>query len=63
MTHTHARTAVCLSLITEGDPDKLPIIKDYKTKIETELVEICNDILGIIGKLVVAVISCCFVLG
>jgi 14-3-3 protein epsilon len=28
--------------------DKMTIIKDYKAKIETELVEICNDILSII---------------
>jgi 14-3-3 protein epsilon len=26
----------------------MTIIKDYKVKIETELVEICNDILSII---------------
>merc|ERR1712216_1083030 len=31
-----------------GDADKMTIIKDYKAKIETELVDICNDILNII---------------
>ena len=28
----------------------MEIIKDYKSKIECELVEICNDILGIIEE-------------
>merc|ERR1712048_1336825 len=28
--------------------DKLSLIRDYKAKIEDELIEICNDILGII---------------
>merc|ERR1712071_610369 len=39
---------VVTSIEQKGDSDKMEIIKDYKTKIETELVEICNDILGII---------------
>merc|ERR1712007_139196 len=30
--------------------DKMSIIKDYKAKIENELCEICNDILGIIEE-------------
>merc|ERR1711934_399724 len=33
-----------------GDPEKMSIIEDYKSKIEAELVEICNDILGIIKE-------------
>jgi 14-3-3 protein epsilon len=41
---------VVTSIEQKGDPEKLSIIKDYKSKIETELVDICNDILGIIGK-------------
>jgi 14-3-3 protein epsilon len=39
---------VVTSIEQKGDPDKMTIIKDYKAKIEAELVEICNDILGII---------------
>merc|ERR1711915_488521 len=38
------------SIEQKGEPDKLPTIKDYKAKIEDELVEICNDILGIIDS-------------
>merc|ERR1712100_760144 len=41
---------VVTSIEQKGDSDKLTIIKDYKTKIESELVEICNDILGIIDE-------------
>mmetsp|Transcript_25464 Transcript_25464/g.37617 ORF Transcript_25464/g.37617 Transcript_25464/m.37617 type:complete len:247 (-) Transcript_25464:401-1141(-) len=32
----------------DNDGDKVQLIKDYKDKIESELLEICNDILGII---------------
>ena len=39
---------VVTSIEQKGDPDKMTIIKDYKAVIESELVEICNDILGII---------------
>jgi len=39
---------VVTSIEQKGDADKLTVIKDYKAKIETELVEICNDILSII---------------
>lgn len=41
---------VVTSIEQKGEPDKLTIIKDYKAKIEEELVEICNDILGIIDS-------------
>jgi len=41
---------VVTSIEQKGEPDKLTIIKDYKAKIEDELVEICNDILGIIDS-------------
>eukprot|EP00980_Cylindrotheca_fusiformis_P029074 scaffold22713_cov139-Cylindrotheca_fusiformis.AAC.11 len=34
--------------IEQKGADKMEIIKEYKSKIETELVDICNDILGII---------------
>jgi 14-3-3 protein len=34
---------VVTSIEQKGDPDKMTIIKDYKAKIESELVEICND--------------------
>merc|ERR1712228_812819 len=34
----------------KGDADKMSIIKDYKAKIETELVDICDDILNIIEE-------------
>ena len=37
---------VVTSIEQKGDPEKMTIIKDYKSKIETELVDICNDILG-----------------
>ena len=39
---------VVTSIEQKGDSEKMEIIKDYKSKIESELVEICNDILGII---------------
>ena len=39
---------VVTSIEQKGDPDKMTIIKDYKAKIEAELVEICRDILSII---------------
>jgi len=41
---------VVTSIEQKGDADKMSIIKDYKAKIEDELVEICNDILGIIEE-------------
>jgi 14-3-3 protein epsilon len=41
---------VVTSIEQKGDSDKMTIIKDYKQKIETELVEICNDILSIIEE-------------
>ena len=37
---------VVTSIEQKGDPEKMTIIKDYKSKIESELVDICNDILG-----------------
>lgn len=39
---------VIASIEQKGDSDKMQIIKDYKAKIEAELVDICNDILSII---------------
>ena len=39
---------VVTSIEQKGDADKLEIIKNYKSKIEEELVDICNEILGII---------------
>lgn len=41
---------VVTSIEQKGDADKMSVIKDYKSKIETELSEICNDILGIIEE-------------
>jgi len=41
---------VVTSIEQKGDSDKMSIIKDYKMKIETELVDICNDILSIIDE-------------
>mmetsp|Transcript_6520 Transcript_6520/g.8566 ORF Transcript_6520/g.8566 Transcript_6520/m.8566 type:complete len:250 (+) Transcript_6520:324-1073(+) len=41
---------VVTSIEQKGDADKMEIIRDYKAKIEAELVEICNDILGIIEE-------------
>lgn len=41
---------VVTSIEQKGESDKLTIIKDYKSKIETELVDICNDILSIIEE-------------
>jgi 14-3-3 protein epsilon len=45
---------VVTSIEQKGEPDKLPIIKDYKMKIESELVDICNDILSIIEESLIA---------
>lgn len=39
---------VITSIEQKGDAEKMSIIRDFKAKIEEELVEICNDILGII---------------
>mmetsp|Transcript_72142 Transcript_72142/g.202454 ORF Transcript_72142/g.202454 Transcript_72142/m.202454 type:complete len:242 (+) Transcript_72142:114-839(+) len=39
---------VVTSIEQKGDSEKMSIIKDYKAKIEAELVDICNDILSII---------------
>jgi len=39
---------VVTSIEQKGDSDKMEIIKDYKTKIENELVDVCNDILSTI---------------
>ena len=41
---------VVTSIEQKGDADKMTVIKDYKAKIEAELVDICNDILGIIEE-------------
>jgi 14-3-3 protein epsilon len=41
---------VVASIEQKGDSDKMTIIKDYKAKIEDELVTICNDILSIIDE-------------
>jgi 14-3-3 protein epsilon len=41
---------ILTSIELKGDPDKTQIIKDYKEKIETELYDICNDILSIISE-------------
>jgi len=39
---------VIYSIESKGEENKKHIIRDYKAKIEAELVTICNDILGII---------------
>lgn len=39
---------VISSIEQKGDADKLGLIQNYKKKIETELEEICSDILDII---------------
>mmetsp|Transcript_16957 Transcript_16957/g.46549 ORF Transcript_16957/g.46549 Transcript_16957/m.46549 type:complete len:245 (-) Transcript_16957:2053-2787(-) len=41
---------VVTSIEQKGASGDMEIIKDYKAKIESELVEICNDILGIIEE-------------
>jgi len=41
---------VVTSIEQKGEADKMSIIKDYKQKIEQELVEICDDILSIIEE-------------
>jgi len=40
---------VVTSIEQKGDPEKSDVIKEYKEKIENELIEICNDILSIIA--------------
>ncbi len=39
---------VISSIEQKGVPDKLPLVRDYKRKIEAELEEICTEILSII---------------
>jgi 14-3-3 protein epsilon len=41
---------VVTSIEQKGDGDRMQIIKDYKAKIEDELVEICNEILSVIDE-------------
>lgn len=41
---------VITSIEQKGDPEKMTIIRDFKARIENELVEICNDILNIIKE-------------
>ncbi|KAJ8270979.1 hypothetical protein GJAV_G00121410 [Gymnothorax javanicus] len=35
---------------TEGSDKKLQMVKEYREKVETELNEICNDVLGLLDK-------------
>jgi hypothetical protein len=39
---------VISSIEQKGEQERLPLIREYKAKIEDELLEICNDILNII---------------
>jgi len=39
---------VLSSIEAKGEPDRIQLIRDYKTKVEDELVTICDDILKII---------------
>lgn len=39
---------VISSIEQKGEQERLPLIREYKAKIEDELLEICNDILSII---------------
>ena len=48
--YRRASWRVVTSIEQKGDADKMTVIKDYKAKIEAELVDICNDILGIIEE-------------
>lgn len=41
---------VVTSIEQKGDPERMTIIKDYKAKIEAELLDICQDILSIIEE-------------
>jgi len=41
---------VIFSIEQKGEEERLPLITAYKTKIENELVDICSDILDIIGE-------------
>ena len=41
---------VVTSIEQKGDPERMTVIKDYKSKIETELLDICQDILSIIEE-------------
>ncbi|KAI4878470.1 hypothetical protein NFI96_021771 [Prochilodus magdalenae] len=35
---------------TEGQDKKLQMVKEYREKVETELRDICNEVLGLLGK-------------
>ncbi|KAL0967265.1 hypothetical protein UPYG_G00250050 [Umbra pygmaea] len=35
---------------TEGSDKKIQMVKDYREKVETELRDICNDVLGLLNK-------------
>jgi hypothetical protein len=41
-------SGIDLRPLTQTDPEKMALVKDYKVKIEHELVKICADILSII---------------
>lgn len=40
--------SVVFARLPRPQSDQLPLIRDYKSKIETELTDICDDILKII---------------
>ncbi|XP_023663961.1 tyrosine 3-monooxygenase/tryptophan 5-monooxygenase activation protein, theta polypeptide b [Paramormyrops kingsleyae] len=39
---------------TEGDDKKLQMVKEYREKVETELRDICNDVLELLNKYLIA---------
>ncbi|MBN3319374.1 1433T protein, partial [Atractosteus spatula] len=39
---------------TEGSDKKLQMVKEYREKVESELREICNDVLGLLSKYLIA---------
>ena len=44
---------------TEGSEKKQQLAKEYREKVENELRDICNDVLGLLDKFLIAKVTHC----
>ena len=47
---------------TEGSEKKQQLAKEYREKVENELRDICNDVLGLLDKFLIAKVKHCILL-
>ena len=47
---------------TEGSEKKQQLAKEYREKVENELRDICNDVLGLLDKFLIAKVNYCILL-